>query len=78
MNYKSLSRDFWLLQNFRNGWEMIKYLRDPSLIVEATLWNGQKIYHPQCNGLIEALIEIWQENREHPMLEMSNNTYCKL
>jgi FkbM family methyltransferase len=62
MNYSSLSRDLWLLQNFKNGWEMVKYIRKPHPIDKVTLWNGQEIYHPQCKGLVEALIEIWHEN----------------
>jgi FkbM family methyltransferase len=66
MNFKTLSRDLWLLTNFRNGWEMIRYLRGFPPISQAKLLNGKSIVHPPKVGLVEAILEIWFENSYFP------------
>jgi FkbM family methyltransferase len=70
MNFKTLSRDLWLLTNFRNGWHMVRYLRDFPSICQAQLLNGKSIIHPDKGGLVEAILEIWFEKSYFP-----NNFY---
>lgn len=67
MNIKSISRDLWLLTNFRNGWEMIRYLRNPQPVEQAILFNGKTIVHPHEKlGLVESLLELWYEQAYFP------------
>jgi FkbM family methyltransferase len=67
MNFQTISRDLWLLTNFRNGWEMVRYLRQPQPIGKATLLDGKSIVHPneKC-GLVEAILELWYKNEYFP------------
>lgn len=46
MNIQSIARDLWLLTNFQNGWEMVRYLRNPKPVSQAILRNGKTILHP--------------------------------
>ncbi|MDJ0736971.1 MAG: FkbM family methyltransferase [Nostocaceae cyanobacterium] len=67
MNIKTISRDLWLLTNFVNGWEMVRYLRDPHPIAQAKLLNGKTIVHPSTKlGLVESILELWFENCYFP------------
>ncbi|HEY9903027.1 MAG TPA: FkbM family methyltransferase [Candidatus Sericytochromatia bacterium] len=66
MNFKTLSRDLWLLTNFRNGWEMVRYLRGFPSISQAKLLNGKSIVHPLKGGLVEAILENWFEKSYFP------------
>lgn len=67
MNIKSISRDLWLLANFRNGWEMVRYLRNPQPLKQAILLNGKTIVHPDSKvGLVESLLELWYEKVYFP------------
>lgn len=67
MNFRSISRDLWLLTNFRNGWEMVRYLRNPAPINQAILFNGKTIVHPKEKmGLVESLLELWYEQAYFP------------
>jgi FkbM family methyltransferase len=66
MNFKTLSRDLWLLTNFRNGWEMIRYIRGFPPISQAKLLNGKSIVHPPKGGLVEAILENWFEKSYFP------------
>ncbi|NET73646.1 MAG: FkbM family methyltransferase [Sphaerospermopsis sp. SIO1G2] len=66
MNIQSITRDLWLLTNFRNGWEMVSYLRHPKPISKAILRNGTTIVHPEKLGLVEAIIELWHEKAYFP------------
>lgn len=67
MNFRSISRDLWLLTNFRNGWQMVRYLRNPAPINQAILFNGKTIVHPKEKmGLVESLLELWYEQAYFP------------
>jgi len=66
MNLKILSRDLWLLTTFRNGWEMIRYLRGFPPIFQAKLLNGKSIVHPPKEGLVETILETWFEKSYFP------------
>jgi FkbM family methyltransferase len=70
MNFKTLSRDLWLLTNFRNGWKMVRYLRGFPSISQAKLLTGKSIIHPDKGGLVEAILEIWFDKSYFP-----NNFY---
>jgi FkbM family methyltransferase len=66
MNLKTLSRDLWLLANFRNGWKMVRYLRGYSPVFQAELFNRLTIVHPPKAGLVESILEIWFEKAYFP------------
>jgi len=60
MNIKTISRDLWLLTNFYNGWEMVRYLRNQRPVSQAILLNGKTILHPpNKGGLVECILELW-------------------
>lgn len=67
MNIKSILRDLWLLTNFQNGWEMVRYLRNPKPVSQAILCNGKTILHPSKKlGLVESILELWYEQAYFP------------
>lgn len=55
-----LSKNLWLLYNFRNAWEMIDSLQYDIPLSRAKLLNGKSIIHPSGKrGLVLTILEIW-------------------
>lgn len=66
MNIQTISRDLWLLTNFRNEWDMVKYLRNPRPMSKAILHSGKTLVRPPSTGLVEDLIELLYEKAYFP------------
>jgi FkbM family methyltransferase len=62
MNFRSVSRDLWLLRTFRNGAQFVLGLRTGSFPDKAIFRDGYTLEHPSgLNGLTEVLIEVLHE-----------------